>query len=545
MRALFTKACRHHRLVALALAVASLMLARAYGSRVAGGSDSYGYVSEANLWLTGHLQVALPIVRDVPWPDAVWTFSPLGYKPATGDAAAMVPVYSPGLPLLMAGVTMIAGACGVYWIVPLSSALLVLATYGLGRRLGRPLVGLVGSWLVATSAAVIFAGMWPMSDVPTAAAWTIVFYCLLAESAGWALAGGLVASIAILMRPNLVPLAAVCFLWIAWRDVAERRVRSRRAGLWWFAAGVLPGPIIVALINRSLYGSALQSGYAPLNELMAWSHVPGNLVQYAAWLAQSHSPLVLAGLAVLAIPLRRFWPTLRERRALPLLIAVVAATWAFYVFYREFDAWWYLRFLLPAFPPMFIGVAAGLSALYRMRWPWIRLAAIAVIVVLGWRSVVYAKDHGAFEFRAGEERYVDVARVVRGLTEADAVVICVQHTGTLRYYGSRLTLRFDYIDRLWLDRVVDWLAARGVHAYVLLDQSEIEPFRARFAGTTVVERLRLPPILSYRSGDTQLFDALPRAGDAGTNEILPGASPNAHCARAAPPPVQLVRGTLK
>jgi hypothetical protein len=214
-----------------------------------------------------------------------------------------------------------------------------------------------------------------------------------------------------------------------------------------------------------------------------------------------------------------------------------------YAFFAEFDAWWYLRYLLPAFPPLFIGLAVCLSALWRVKRPWTAFATIALILGLGGHGVIYAMHRGALGFRDGEQRYVDIARGVTAITEPNAVIICMQHSGSTRYYGGRLTMRYDYIDGI--DLVVDWLSARGVHAYVLLDRFELEPFRTRFAGTSVLGRLQSPALMSYRSGETQLFDALPRTEAAKTINVPPSASVEAHCSRAAPPPVQVLRGSWR
>ena len=89
------------RRVAIVLAIITLILGIRFGTFVASGADSYGYVSQADLWLRHSLVVDQPLGRDAPWPDATWTLAPLGYRP--GDQrGTMVPTYSPGLPMLMA-----------------------------------------------------------------------------------------------------------------------------------------------------------------------------------------------------------------------------------------------------------------------------------------------------------------------------------------------------------------------------------------------------------------------------------------------------------
>src|SRR5688572_27455185 len=85
--------------LAIAAAVFAFTLAR--GSFVAGGSDSYGYVSQARLWVNGTPITREPLISEVTWHDADWTFAPLGYKPGL-ETGAIVPVYSVGYPMLMA-----------------------------------------------------------------------------------------------------------------------------------------------------------------------------------------------------------------------------------------------------------------------------------------------------------------------------------------------------------------------------------------------------------------------------------------------------------
>src|SRR5262249_7940292 len=98
---------------ALIAATAALLLGVhgvALGTFTAGGSDSYGYVSQAYGWASGVLPRATPLTIDLPFPDSDLMQAPLGYK--IGPAShTLVPTYSPGLPLLMA-IALIGGPCG-------------------------------------------------------------------------------------------------------------------------------------------------------------------------------------------------------------------------------------------------------------------------------------------------------------------------------------------------------------------------------------------------------------------------------------------------
>ena len=218
------------RVIVAALAVATLVAGVVYGSKAAGGSDSYGYISQADLFLNGQLSISQPWVGAVPWPNLTFSFTPLGYSPGPGrwivtppvpheprDRWAIVPTYAPGLPMLMAGAKLVAGHCAIFWVVPLCGALLVTATYAIGARMGSPFAGLIATWFVATSPTVQRMVLEPMSDAPAAAAWAVAFWCLFGRSTGAAVGAGLAAAVAIavaiMIRPNLLPLAIVPIGW--------------------------------------------------------------------------------------------------------------------------------------------------------------------------------------------------------------------------------------------------------------------------------------------------------------------------------------------
>ena len=80
--------------LAAGLAAGTITVAIAKGAFVAGGSDSYSYLSQAELWVHGTLRVEQPIMREVSWARA---FAPLGYT-LTPDRSAIVPITAPGYP---------------------------------------------------------------------------------------------------------------------------------------------------------------------------------------------------------------------------------------------------------------------------------------------------------------------------------------------------------------------------------------------------------------------------------------------------------------
>jgi Dolichyl-phosphate-mannose-protein mannosyltransferase len=498
-----------HLWIAVALAVIVTGAGLIWNTRVAAGSDAYGYVSQADLWIRGDLHIDQSFGASVPWPLARWTFTPLGYRPEP-DGYRIVPQYSPGLPLLMAGFKAIAGQCAMFWVVPICGGVLVLATYAIGRRIGRPVVGMAAAWIVATSPAMLFMLMAPMSDVPAAAAWAVAVACVLGQTPLAAGAAGIAAALAILIRPNLAPLAGVIVIWIAWRDRETGHWRDwRRVATPWFVMPTAAGAIAIAIINTRLYGSPLASGY-DLTDGFLLSYVVPNLRRYVWWLVSAETPFALAGLACLAMPTARIWRTRSSREALWLLGGVAAVVWISYLLFVPWDAWWYLRFLLPTWPMMALGTASLAAAVYRARPPVLSGAVVFILVAIGVIGVTQAAHRETFTVARGEAKYVEVAKTVESLTGPDAVIISAQHSGSIRYYAGRLTLRWDVGDPMWLDRTVDWLAAHGHHPYFVLEPQEVDELRAKYGPANASARLDWTPMVSFRGGAITMYDGVRR-----------------------------------
>jgi hypothetical protein len=520
---------RAHLWIAAALAAIVVCTGLIWSTRVAAGSDAYGYVSQVDLWLRGDLHIDQSFGASVPWPLARWTFTPLGYRPEP-DGYRIVPQYSPGLPLLMAAFKAIAGECAIFWVVPICGGILVFASYAIGRRIGRPIVGLAAAWIVATSPTQLFMLMAPMSDVPAAAAWAVAIACALGDTALAASAAGVAAGVAVLIRPNLAPLAGVILVWMMWRSGPTRgsgptrsvRVWCRASALraLWFALPAAAGAIAVGVINARLYGSPLASGY-DMTDAYLFSYVLPNLRRYGWWLFTAETPFAIAGFAALAIPSARVWRTQESRASLFLFAGMALVLWVSYLLYVPWDTWWYLRFLLPAWPLMTLGTASLAAAVYRTPAPVFRAVAVAFVAALGAVGVTQAVQRDAFSIARGEAKYMEVARAVESLTGPDDVIIAAQHSGSIRYYAGRLTLRWDVGDPAWLDKTVAWLAAHGHHPYFVLEPQEIDDLRARYGPANASARLDWAPMVSFRGGAIAMYDGVRRERDGRTASPLP------------------------
>jgi hypothetical protein len=485
---------------AAAAAATMLAVCLAYGTRTAGGADSYGYLSQARLWLRGELHVRQDsAAAAAPWPDAEWTFTPLGYRPAANHT--LVPAYAPGLPLLMATFAKLAGRCGPYLVTPLCAAFVVALAYLLGVRLSGPATGLAAALVVATSPSVVFMSLSSMSDVPAAAFWTaaLLLTCTRSTIAATGLAG-IASGTAIAIRPNLVPLAAFPALLVV---LGAGQCRLRRAAV--FAAGCLPFVLLVAAVNQDLYGSPLRSGYGDLSSLFSISNAPANIPRFVRWLAQTQGPL--AFLCLLApVAAWRQRPSTDDSTRGPartrfVLLAFIAGVFACYLLYTPFEAWWFLRFVLPAFPTMFVlaadAVWIGASRFGRTA----RAVAMLVftLVCVDW-GVRLCREENVLDLGEAEQKYGDVGRFVARELPPNAAVITLLHSGSVRYYSGRITLRYEWLDPQGLDRAVEYLKRSGLEPFVLLEASELAEFREKFRSQTTLAALDRPPIATHPRG---------------------------------------------
>jgi hypothetical protein len=462
------------------VAAGLLGVAVTWGSFVAGGSDSYCYLHQAERWADafrhprgGRLQVVEPLALEAPWPNAAATFTPVGHMASPTVPGAIAPVCPSGLSIFMAPFVLVAGRAGAFAVVPLFGVLLVVATYVTGSRFGAN-VGAAGAGLVAASPIVLFQVVQPMSDVPAAALWMMAIAAATGTGRRHALASGLATSAAILVRPNLLPLGIVLGLFLLLRP--ERSWATRLTAAMQYAGASAIGCAAVALVQWTFFGSPFSSGYGAFDDLFAAANVVPNLRLQTERLLDSHTPAIAAGLAatfVLPGPLTM------------LLLGLVAVNVAVYAAYIPFPEWSYLRFLLPTLPLLLILLAAVVDAVSRR---WLRrldsrLVLAAVVVLL---AVVFVRDaqaRQAFRLARIEARFERAGRYVGERLPQNAVVLTTWHSGSVRFYGGRRTIVWDALDPAWLDRSVDFLRARGFAPYLLFDGQEEQAFRARFAGS--------------------------------------------------------------
>jgi Dolichyl-phosphate-mannose-protein mannosyltransferase len=492
---------RQARIAVAVIAVATVATGVAWGTFVAGGSDSYSYLNQAELFARGMVRDFEPLATDATWPGTVWAFAPAGHTPSNGPRGYFVPICPPGYPLMLAAARLTFGRTAMFWVTPLLGGLTVYLAFVIARGLAGSAAGLLAAVLTACSPTFLMQLVQPMSDVPAAALWCAVLVAVgsrrRTSDIGRALVAGLLCGIALTIRPNLVPLAAVAALAIA-LEPPGKTIAQRLMTIVVFGVAAAPGVIVILALQNAMYGSPLSSGYGDLSLLFAGSNVMPNLRRYPDWLVRAHTPLILAAFA------SPFVLTGSARRYSISLLAFAAVTLACYLPYVVFDAWWYTRFLLPAIPSL-LALAAVVTVRAIEKAP-ASVRAVAVSAACGIFAIVYisiAEHRGAFDAKAFEARFRSGGEYVRSLPQ-NAAVVTGHQSGSIRFYAGRTTAGWGDIDPGRLDEALEFLRRHGRRPYLLFENWEEPLFKQRFARDRL-GRLDWPPI-AVIDGIVRIYD---------------------------------------
>jgi len=235
--------------------------------------------------------------------------------------------------------------------------------------------------------------------------------------------------------------------------------------------------VLLLAYNVAAYHHPLTTGYGDMGYRFAVGNVIPSLRNYA-WL-----PVLLTPVGLLALGL----PAVVRRVG---RIAAVLTVWAagylvFYAFYyHTHEWWWYLRFLLPAFPPLIVGALCVSGALWRAWGGRSRssrvataLATIVAALAVGynayWNSRLDVPAIGP-----NERVYTDTAAWATTNLPQDATVLAMQASGSLFYYTSFPIVRWDRCNRAALEQLELRALAAGRPVYAVLFAFEINDLRA-------------------------------------------------------------------
>jgi hypothetical protein len=482
-------------LIAALAAVALATVGIVRGTWAVGGSDSSCYALMAQAMASGQLQPSSALAVEAPWPDASRTLAPGGFIPSPVRPDASSPICAPGFSVLMAPLAAAFGRNAIFLLIPLSGAVLVLSAFLIARRLAGGMAGATAALLTATSPIVLFQVVQPMNDVLAAALWLAAMAWLITKPRP--IATGILIGLAILVRPNLAPLALVV---AAWPLVLKHPQPFREITLMAIAA--VPGVALMLWLNAELYGSVAASGYGDAMQLFSAAHIQDNLTHFGRALWQTQYLVPLLGVIAPVI----FAGDQRRVAAVLLIAAGVITT--IYLLYQPYPEWWYLRFLIPALVLLLIlASAVAVELATRARMGGVIPIVAVMLAILGTRA---AGDRQAFELQRMEGRYRDTAALITDRLPANAVLITVWQSGSVRFHAGRDAVLWDSLDPAWLDRAIAWLSERGLQPYFLLERREEPEFRARFRGASALGALDWPPRLDLNR-QVRIYDPADRA----------------------------------
>jgi hypothetical protein len=434
------------RVMVVVLLVAGFIYAGFLGMHMGafpGGSDSSGYMNNARLIKFGRTHVSERVVPGLAPTDLpTFTYVPLGFTPGSRPGR-IAPTYPIGLPMFIAAAAALVGwSAAAHWVIWLHALGGAALMYALGRYAGLPRgwAG-IGALLLAACPVYTLFSLQLMSDVP-ATTWalaTIVSVWLAREKIGWALVAGLALGIAVLVRntnallilPAAVALGADRRRWLA------------------FVAGGLPAAVTLLIYNGLAYGSPLLSGYGGIGGLFSTHEIAQNFSHYARWL-----PILLTPVAVLAVGLPLLW---RQNATWVALLGLwILGLFGLYsCYYHTHETWWYLRFVLPAFPAVLIaGLLVARAGLLKLGWeqrsapgtllPWLLGIAVTAAILLfdgSWNTKFDTINSGR-----GEENYAKAIEWMKTKIPADSNLIAMQASGALFFYTDFPIVRWDQIE---------------------------------------------------------------------------------------------------
>jgi len=365
-----------------------------------------------------------------------------------------------------------------------------------------------------------------------------------------AVMAGLSAALAVLIRPNLAPLVAIPILWFAYRAYTDSS--ERRRDFWkalGFGLACLPGIVITAVLNNWWYGSPFTSGYGPLAGIFSLKDFLPNAFNYAGLLSATETPLAFFGVVALLVPSAWLWGEGARRSLVVPMGFFVLAVFFEYCAYATFGAWWDLRFLLPAWSFMTMGMAVvvvklsesllGRGAVFDRVLIFV---SSAIVIALGWHGLQYARQKGTFEQQQWEAKYQRAGTMVAERTDANSVIFAGLYSGSVRYYAGRVTLTYFKLDPDWLDRAVAWFDTQGIHPYALLEPFEIDEFKSKFSSKNTLGGLPMKPSAIIDGSTKIYFFDLQRGSDMlQTTETISEQPLGARCIGPATPPSLTLR----
>mgnify|MGYP000425993828 CR=1 FL=1 len=406
---------RRHCITLLLLAVlaGSFLTYTNYRQKYIGAVDWYGYFQEAKLFMAGRLTLPTEFAA-ADYPAIV----PFGFN--VTNHGTVVPQYPPGFPLLLAAAGFVRLEFFVTPLIGVASCLLLFML--VADLTGDRRTALIYALLWAFFPTVVFGSTTMMSDLVAAFFVAASYY---AYRRGAQMASAFLLAFALCVRPTNVLYLLVFSL------VLIRDGRLIRYALLMLIPGCLYG-----LYNYYQYGAPWRTGYFDIRSDLVAEVFPQHSWFYLKQTALQCGPLVIFFCA---------WAFRRPKFEKFIFVAWFAAFLLFYSFWRPGgDRWWWTRFLLPGFIPIFLLSAQGFSEFLKLlenRLSGIprqvaRFCLFAFMVV----TPVYYVDFGLKQadlwIRNKGEEYFRLVKETEQYVSPGSYVGSVEFAGSFRLYTN-------------------------------------------------------------------------------------------------------------
>jgi hypothetical protein len=436
-----------------------------YSQRYVGACDWYGYYEEARLMKHGtvFLDTELPHEQ---FPAII----PLGFHSMGGR---VVPQYPPGYPLLLAVFGLFDLEFFANSVMGLLSSLLLFLVI---KEYTKPWLAALFASAWAFNPMVVYSATGLMSDMLATVCILATFY---AYRKGWLWLSALSFGYALAVRPsNLLFLGALAPLLLH-----DRRVFA-------FGLRLLLPAALYGAYNATVYGAPWRTGYGNISyDLVAstfgdhaWFYISKTLTQCSATI------VILALFA-------------RIKRGSDLIFWVLGFVFlfVFYCFWRSGgDNWTCTRFLIPAYPGLYVLAAVGMSRILELirkrtdelakenrpdKERTVRIAGwclsavlVGVVVALFPRSVDYGfRRHGLWQENKGLE-YKTLSEDCAALVPKGSYVGSAEFSGAMRLYTPEIR-SFATMDGSF--ELVTYLMSTGKTVHIIVEPWNKDEHRIR------------------------------------------------------------------
>jgi hypothetical protein len=180
-----------------------------------------------------------------------------------------------------------------------------------------------------------------------------------------------------------------------------------------------------------------------------------------------------------------------------------------YLWYLPWPDWTFSRFLLPALPLLFLMALTGIQRLA----PSSLLPVVAtIVIVLGW-EMHFIQTSEVRNTRVALSRFEALGQHLRS-DPPDGAVLTRIHSGSLRYYASATTVRWDQITSAELRQGIESELAAGRHPLLIDDSDDRKDFEGRFGPVACWGDTSAPLLTMSRHAEIRVLSAKPGCAQA-------------------------------